>query len=175
MAKTARTGRTARVPGKARERRPSRRAAIGVALSAALIATGAWWALTKTGSQRASPTAIAPPAASAGDGSARRASTPDALLGRWQRSDGGYVLEFRSVAPDGTLDAGYFNPAPINVSRARVTSVEGVIGATVELRDVNYPGSAYTLSYDTANDLLVGRYYQAVEHQTFEVVFARQR
>jgi hypothetical protein len=32
----------------------------------------------------------------------------------------------------------------------------------VELRDVNYPGSTYTLTYDPGTDRLTGTYYQAV-------------
>ena len=44
----------------------------------------------------------------------------------------------------------------------------------VELRDVNYPGSTYTLLYDPAKDQLHGIYYQAVARQNYEVVFVRQ-
>jgi hypothetical protein len=40
------------------------------------------------------------------------------LIGRWQRTDGGYVIEIKRVATDGTMQAAYFNPRPINVSRA---------------------------------------------------------
>jgi hypothetical protein len=175
MAKSGRSGRGGRSSGPTKQQRLSRRATFGVAVIAALLTTGAWWGLTKTRGQAAPTNAGTAPATSTGNGPARDASTPNQLLGRWQRSDGGYVLEFRAVAPEGTLDAGYFNPAPIKVSVARVTSVAGVIGANVELRDVNYPGSTYTLTYDAANDLLVGKYFQALEQQTFDVVFARQR
>lgn len=56
-----------------------------------------------------------------------------------------------------------------------MTSTEGALRVFVELRDVNYPGSTYTLTYDPANDLLAGLYYQAVERQRFDVMFARQR
>ena len=43
----------------------------------------------------------------------------------------------------------------------------------IELRDVNYPGSTYTLAYDVKTDRLVGRYFQAVAGETFDVYFVR--
>ena len=43
----------------------------------------------------------------------------------------------------------------------------------IELRDVNYPGSTYTLTYDLASDQLKGIYFQAAEQQRFEVAFVR--
>jgi hypothetical protein len=45
----------------------------------------------------------------------------------------------------------------------------------VELRDVNYPGSKYSLRYDPAADSLKGFYFQAIEKQTFPVEFIRQQ
>jgi hypothetical protein len=49
----------------------------------------------------------------------------------------------------------------------------GNLEAIVELRDVNYPGSTYTLNYLPDRDMLAGEYYQAVEGLTFYVEFAR--
>ena len=43
----------------------------------------------------------------------------------------------------------------------------------IELRDVNYPGSNYSPTYEPASDQLKGIYYQAVEQQRFAVVFMR--
>jgi hypothetical protein len=43
---------------------------------------------------------------------------PFNLVGRWLRSDGGYVLQLSGPGPNGELKAAYFNPQPINVSRA---------------------------------------------------------
>ena len=43
----------------------------------------------------------------------------------------------------------------------------------LELRDVHYPGSTYTLTYDPARDQLQGVYYQAALQQRFDVVFVR--
>jgi len=47
--------------------------------------------------------------------------------------------------------------------------------AFVELRDVNYPGSTYTLVYQAENDRLYGIYYQAALGQMFEVEFVRAK
>ena len=100
---------------------------------------------------------------------------PAILAGRWQRPDGGYVLEIRGIGPDGRAKAAYFNPRPIHVSRAEWKDREGLLQLFVELRDVNYPGSTYTLSYDAAADRLAGVYYQAALRETFDVVFERMK
>ncbi len=68
----------------------------------------------------------------------------EALSGRWVRPDGGYILELREISKDGRLKAAYFNPKPINVSRAEIRSKSGKITVFMELRDVNYPGSNTT-------------------------------
>jgi len=97
------------------------------------------------------------------------------LAGRWLRPDGGYVLELRDIKMDGTLKAAYFNPRPINVSRAELQRKEGNITLLVELRDVNYPGSMYNLRYDPENDRLKGTYFQAVQRETYDVEFVRTK
>ena len=103
------------------------------------------------------------------------ASAPDyrQLVGRWQRTDGGYMIEIRRVAPDGGMEAGYFNPRPIHVSMARASMFKGHIKVEMELRDAGYPGSTYTLLYDPDRDALLGFYFQAVQQQNFDVVFVR--
>jgi len=95
------------------------------------------------------------------------------LEGRWRRADGGYVLDIRKVRPDGAMDAAYLNPRPINVSKAQATRDGATVRVFVELRAPNYPGSTYTLTYDSKRDELYGVYYQAVEGRSFDVVFAR--
>jgi hypothetical protein len=97
------------------------------------------------------------------------------LEGRWRRADGGYVLDIRKVRPDGAMDAAYLNPRPINVSRAQATRDGTTVRVFVELRAPNYPGSTYTLTYDSKRDELYGVYYQAVEGRNFDVVFARMK
>lgn len=98
---------------------------------------------------------------------------PAKLVGRWLRSDGGYILQLSDPSPDGSLKAEYFNPRPINVARAEWKHQEGYLGAFVELRAPNYPGSTYTLAYDSSKDMLVGIYYHAGLQQQFRVEFER--
>ena len=97
------------------------------------------------------------------------------LAGRWMRADGGYVLELRDIKEDGSLKAAYFNPRPINVSRAELKRKDGKISLLVELRDVNYPGSLYRLRYDLKSDRLQGTYFQAVQRETYAIEFVRTR
>ena len=97
------------------------------------------------------------------------------LVGRWLRPDGGYVLEIRHAQADGRLEAAYLNPRPIHVARAEWRREGGRLRVFIELRDVNYPGSTYTLDYVLEQDRLVGAYFQAALQQTFEVEFVRQK
>jgi len=99
----------------------------------------------------------------------------DRVVGRWIRPDGGYVLEIRSAQADGRLDAAYLNPRSIKVSRAEWRREDGRLLVFVELRDANYPGSTYNLRYAPDRDRLIGAYYQAVQRQTFDVEFLRQK
>jgi hypothetical protein len=104
--------------------------------------------------------------------------TPDnmqRLIGRWVRPDGGYVIDIRRVDPTGKLQAAYFNPRPIHVSRAQVTQKQGETQILIELRDVGYPGATYALRYSTKHDVLVGLYHQPAVGQTFDVVFIRKK
>ena len=95
------------------------------------------------------------------------------LVGKWERPDGGYVLEIKSIDPSGKVEAAYFNPNPINVSRAAAYREKGTTKLALELQDVGYPGCTYTLELSPESDQLVGQYFQAAQQQTYEVVFAR--
>ncbi len=97
------------------------------------------------------------------------------LIGRWQRTDGGYIIEIRSIAPDGKITAGYYNPRPINVEQAQASIQKDHIKVEVKLRDVGYPGSAYTLVYAPDKDVLFGYYYHAVSGKYFDVLFIRAK
>jgi hypothetical protein len=99
----------------------------------------------------------------------------DRLTGKWQRSDGTYVLEIAAVSDSGKLTARYFNPSPINVEKAEWKIVKNNLLISVILRDVNYPGSAYTLEYSADNGYLSGNYFQAVEQTNYDVVFFRMK
>ena len=95
------------------------------------------------------------------------------LEGRWLREDGGYILDLQDIRPDGSLKAFYFNPRQINVHEANWKFEDERLIFYVELRDVNYPGSNYTLMYRAATDVLWGSYYQAVQKQNMDVFFVR--
>jgi len=95
------------------------------------------------------------------------------LIGNWMRTDGGYIIAVRSVDPEGRVDAAYFNPRKINVSRAEAAVKGKTAKLFIELRDEGYPGSTYTLEYDSTNDALVGVYFQAVLQQSFNVMLVR--
>jgi uncharacterized protein (DUF2147 family) len=95
------------------------------------------------------------------------------LKGRWQRPDGGYVIEIKNIDRIGKMEAAYFNPMPIHVAKANAARDGNTTKIFIELRDVNYPGSTYNLTYDPKSDQLKGTYFQAVLKQTFEVEFAR--
>ena len=95
------------------------------------------------------------------------------LKGKWLRPDGGYIIEIKKLDDSGKMDAAYFNPKPIHVAKAVATREGAAIKVFIELRDVNYPGSTYTLTYEPGSDQLKGIYFQAVQQQSYEVVFIR--
>jgi uncharacterized protein (DUF2147 family) len=99
----------------------------------------------------------------------------DSLRGRWLRPDGGYVIDIRDVDVSGKLAAGYFNPRPINVSQAEASREGDTTKVFIELRDVNYPGATYNLTYDPERDQLRGVYYQPALGQSFDVFFIRMK
>jgi len=96
------------------------------------------------------------------------------LRGRWLRPDGGYVIEIGDVRREGHLGAAYFNPRPINVSRAEWHRSNDELHVFVELRDANYPGATYSLRYLPATDQLAGDYFQPLHQQTYRVNFLRK-
>ena len=106
----------------------------------------------------------------------RASGQPDfsLLVGEWVRPDGGYIIRVRDIKPDGSVDAGYFNPNVINVAEANVSELKGLVKLFIKLDDAGYPGSTYTLYYYAEKDALAGFYYQAAIKQTFEVVFLRK-
>jgi uncharacterized protein (DUF2147 family) len=99
----------------------------------------------------------------------------DKLKGRWLRPDGGYILSVKDVDPGGKMDAAYYNPRPINVSKAQAAREGATLKVFIELRDAGYPGSTYTLIYDPKTDRLGGVYYQAAVGQRFDVMFVRSK
>jgi hypothetical protein len=97
------------------------------------------------------------------------------LKGRWVRPDGGYVVAIREIDAGGKMVAAYFNPRPINVSRAEASPDRTTIKVFIELRDINYPRATYNLTYDPRSDQLKGIYFQPAINQSFYVVFVRMK
>ena len=99
----------------------------------------------------------------------------DTILGRWLRPDGNYVIQINSFDSENQIDAQYFNPKPINGGSAIWEENYGNLKVIIELQDVNYPGSKYTLNYLPDRDILAGDYYQAVQGLNFYVEFIRNK
>ena len=97
------------------------------------------------------------------------------LEGRWERTDGGYILELSKPLGNSDITAKYFNPKPINVGRSLWQQDGGKLKLMVELQDRNYPGSVYSLELDEPDDVLKGTYFQAVEKMTYNVEFRKAR
>jgi len=131
--------------------------------------------------RRVSPPESSVPAAEPKAAQAEAAADPAApaevqrMLGRWLRSDGTYVLELRGADRSGIVQAAYFNPKSINVSRSIwLRGAEGV-QVVVELNDAGYPGATYVLGLAADGDRLVGKYNQPQMGQSFDVDFIRQK
>jgi len=97
------------------------------------------------------------------------------MIGSWRRVDGGYIIDIQRIDANGQMSAAYYNPKSIHVSRAEAAFNDGALSIFIELKDVGYPGSTYTLSYHPQQDVLTGVYFQAVVKQIFEVVFVRAK
>jgi hypothetical protein len=95
------------------------------------------------------------------------------LKGKWVRHGEEYVVELKNVDGSGKMEAGYFNPRPISVSKAEASQEDGTMKVFIELNDVGYPGCTYTLKYDPPNDRLYGVYFQAAMQERYEVFFDR--
>jgi hypothetical protein len=132
-----------------------------------IVAAIAWWLWPAP----PAPSPLAGGGSSIGGGVKAAAADYSPLIGKWQRSDGEYLIEITSAAPDGKLEAKYFNPGPINVGKAMGVIDGGKLTALIELRDVNYPGSTYRLRH--AGDKMTGDYFQATQGETFQVEFVR--
>src|SRR5206468_3391005 len=142
----------------------TRRAAVAAIVLLA-VAIGAplgfgWWRAEQADTR---PTAPSTQATATPSPAPMAATAPGVqqLKGKWLRPDGGYVIDVRTVEDGGTMEVAYFNPRPIKVSKAEASQEGATIKVFLELCDVHYPGSTYTLTYDPASDQLKGVYYQA--------------
>ena len=136
---------------------------LAVALGTAIL--GSAWPACAQGVKPAPGNSPAASAATAGI---------NVLKGNWVRPDGGYTITIKGIAPDGQLEAMYFNPNPLPFSRAQAAQEGAALRVSLELRAGGYGGSTYELTYDPAGDRLKGIYYQAVAKQRYEIYFVRK-
>lgn len=123
----------------------------------------------------APPRSTEAPAATTPASDPEAKANPQRLIGRWLRPDGGYILDIQGVKGDRSLEVAYLNPNPIHVSRAETEEDGKTLRVFVELRDVNYPGCTYKLTYHPDKDQLTGVYFQAALNESFEVAFTRMK
>jgi hypothetical protein len=147
--------------------------ALAIVLSLVLAAGGFWWSKHREADALPMATSATTTQTTNARSSSEALLAFEKLKGRWLRAEGSYIVEVRSVKPGGKMDAAYFNPRPINVAKAEAMKAGEVLKVFVELRDVNYPGSTYTLTYQPATDRLAGTYFHAVSGQNMDVEFSR--
>ena len=97
------------------------------------------------------------------------------IAGQWQRVDGGYLITVSDVQTDGRATVAYFNPHPIHIKEAAISTQKRLIKLYIKFQDKGYEGSTYTLYYFAEKDALVGFYYQALMDKTYEVIFTRKK
>lgn len=167
-----------RTAGSPAPRRAIARVWVWVGLALLVLATATGWFLhqdrSTTGARTSDP--ASDPVASAPapkDPAAPATNQFRRLIGRWLRTDGDYVIDVRYAGPDGRVEASYFNPRPIYVSRAESRQDSGQLKLFVELQDTGYPGCNYTLTFDPTNERLRGVYFQAALQESFDVEFEK--
>ncbi len=172
MGKRRNKGTNGSMPAQLHKRRVSPLAGIVLmAAAAGAVGFGTWWHMRSV----TAPATAKPAAAGVTHSSvpAQSAARFQKLKGYWVRPDGGYVVNVSDVDSDGKMAAAYYNPRSIHVAQARASQDGAATKVFIELRDVNYPGSTYSLTYNSQEDRLEGVYYQALLQQSFEVVFFR--
>lgn len=96
------------------------------------------------------------------------------IAGDWQRSDGNYRINVSEVQKEGQVNVKYFNPRPIHIANANVSTEKEMIKLFIKFQDKGYEGSTYRLYYYAQKDALVGFYYQAPTDRTYQVIFLRK-
>lgn len=95
------------------------------------------------------------------------------IAGEWQRTDSSYLIKVSDVLKDGRAKVAYFNPNPIHIAKAGISTEKSLIKLFIKFQDKGYEGSTYNLYYYAQKDALVGFYYQAATDRTYEVIFLR--
>jgi hypothetical protein len=96
------------------------------------------------------------------------------LAGKWQRTDGNYLIKVSDVQERGQAAVEYFNPRSIRVVQTTISTEKELIKLFIKFQDKGYEGSTYSLYYYAEKDALLGFYYQAPMDKTYEVIFLRK-
>jgi hypothetical protein len=96
------------------------------------------------------------------------------IAGKWQRTDGNYLIKVSDVQERGQAAVEYFNPRSIRVVKTTISTEKELIKLFIKFQDKGYEGSTYSLYYYAEMDALLGFYYQAPMDKTYEVIFLRK-
>ena len=96
------------------------------------------------------------------------------IAGKWQRTDGNYLITVSDVKAEGKATVQYFNPRSIHVAEAAISTEKELVKLFIKFQDKGYEGSSYRLYYFAKKDALLGYYYQAPMDKTYEVMFLRK-
>ncbi len=97
------------------------------------------------------------------------------IAGKWQRTDGNYLIRISDVQKGGQATVEYFNPRSIHVVQTAISTEKELIKLFIKFQDKGYEGSSYSLYYYAEKDALLGFYYQAPMDKTYEVIFLRYK
>ena len=96
------------------------------------------------------------------------------IAGKWQRTDGNYLITVSNVQAEGQATVQYFNTRSIHVAAAAISTEKELVKLFIKFQDKGYEGSSYRLYYVAKKDALLGYYYQAPMDKTYEVMFLRK-
>jgi hypothetical protein len=95
------------------------------------------------------------------------------LKGRWQALNGYEVLEIKQIEATGRMEAAFWKPEPVHVSRAQAGRDGKVTRVLIHLR---YPDSSccfFDLTYEPGSERLKGIYWLKGRSKSTDVVFIR--
>ncbi|RLB73436.1 MAG: hypothetical protein DRH03_03215 [Deltaproteobacteria bacterium] len=72
------------------------------------------------------------------------------VAGTWQRTDGNYLIKVSDVHKGSRPTVEYFNPIPVHVAEAMISTQKEYIKLFIKLQDKNYEGSTCTMCYRCA-------------------------
>ena len=95
------------------------------------------------------------------------------IVGKWIRPDSGATVEIVRISPGGQLEANYYNPSLVKLTKAEASLSGEQINIFIEVLYVEHPFPNYHLAYDPQSDQLKGDYYEATDGKHYQVLFDR--